>query len=105
MAELLPWIGGISTAIAAVLGAYATIKARHTETQSADREETQQALDAQAALLNRYETRIEKLEQKVDTVEHRADDAIAAKGEFQLMHQDCERRLRLAEARIAEMGG
>lgn len=105
MSELLPWIGGISTALAAVLGAYATIKARHTETQSADREETQQALDAQSALLNRYEQRIDKLESKVADVEAKAEDAITAKGEFQIMHKDCERRLAIAEARIAELGG
>jgi hypothetical protein len=103
VAEWLPWLGGTLTAIAAVLGAYAAIKARSTEARTATREETQQALDAQDRLLDRYEAKIIELERRVDRCEVVADRALAGRNEARLMHRECERRLKIAEARIAEL--
>lgn len=103
--DWLPLVGGVSTALAAILGAYAALKARRTEGRAADREETQQVLNAQATLLDRYEKRIDKLERKVHSLERKAEDLLVARDEVTAMHRDCTQRLRIAEARILELGG
>lgn len=96
--EALTTFGAVASALALFIGGYAGLQARKTESRSADREETQQALVAQQDLLNRYERRIDKLEA----------DLVLVQGH----HADCEStlddhriRLRHAEARIAELGG
>lgn len=105
MSEWLPWIGGILTAVAAVLASYAVIKQRQNEGKSIGKDELQQALDAQNGLMDRYEKRIERLEARIEVTEKKAEDAIAARDEMNLKHRSCESRLALAEARIAELGG
>jgi septal ring factor EnvC (AmiA/AmiB activator) len=106
------WVIGVLTSLAALLGAYAALKARSIDAKTATRKETQQALDAQSVLLDRYESRIATLEDHVETIEKTAEDAIAARNEMRRMHKECERslqatfdRLMLAEARISELGG
>jgi hypothetical protein len=110
--DALPWLGGILTAAAALLGAYAALKAKRIDDKTATRAETQQALDAQGLLLNRYEKRIGILEKQVDAIQDIADGAIAARNEMRLIHKECDRslrhtmeRLKIAEAKISELGG
>ena len=104
--------GGVLTAIAALLGGYAALKARSIDDKTATREETQQALNAQSALLDRYEKRIAQLETQVAGIRQTADDAVAARNEMKLIHEECDRslnqtlsRLKRAEARILELEG
>jgi septal ring factor EnvC (AmiA/AmiB activator) len=89
-------------ALAALLSAggtwYAVQASRRTEKRSATREETQQALDAQDKLLDRYEKRIEKLEDSVKT-------AVAEAAEAKSHNQSCERRLALIEHMLVDLGG
>ena len=83
-------LGVLATLIASVTGGYAAIAARRTEKRTATREETQQALDAQGELLDRYEKRIESLEATVERTLAR--------------HAECEARLFLIEREAAIHG-
>jgi uncharacterized membrane protein YccC len=114
--DVLPYVGAILTGISALLGSYATIIARRSKTKTASREETQLALDALSSVLDRYEkdnrrlridydARIDALETKVEVVEKKAEDAVAARNETALEHRDCQRRLAAAEHRLAMLGG
>lgn len=117
--DTLTLVGGILTGIAALLGGYAALKARQVEGRTATREETQQALNAQSELLNRYETRIEDQETLISSLRTKIDRALELQIKMAKAHQQCEAsleveqnarkqlesRLRIAEARIAELGG
>ena len=84
-------LGAIAAVVSAVGIVYTTWSSRRTERRSATREETQQALTAQTQLLDRYEARIERLEDSVKT--SLAREAL------------CERRLAHAEDQIVMLGG
>lgn len=84
-------LGVIATLIATATGGYAAIQSHRTERRSATRHETQQALDAQSELLDRYEKRIEVLETSIET-------ALAR-------HAKCEARLMILERQVVELGG
>lgn len=112
MSSLLSVLGGTFTALAAVVASYAALKARQVDQKTQTRQETQQALDAQSALLNRYEKRIGWLETEYHKIQVTAEDALAARNEMIHAHQRCESdlaavsdRLRIAETRIMEIGG
>lgn len=95
-------LGGLATILSGIAGTYAVIMARRTEARSATREETQQALEAQSGLLDRYEKRIESLESKVQSLEKTADDALGRAMSAESAHRDCEQRLEVA---LLEMQG
>lgn len=103
-------VGGFFAGLSTLLGVYATVLSRRTEDKTATREETETALKAQDQLLNRYEKRIEGLEQrqeileaKVVTAEQKAEDAIAARNEEAEAHRRCEERLDEANTLIHEL--
>lgn len=106
-AALDPWVGlgAVATAFGSFMGGWAALRARATEKKSASREETQQALDAQTALLDRYEKRIAYLEGQNEKLHAKVNDVLARNAMQSEAHKDCERRLALAEARISELGG
>lgn len=117
--ERLTSVGGVLGALASVMGAYAVVQSRKTEQKSASREETQQALDAQSQLLDRYEKRIEHLEARNNELHTRVNNALGELAIAKQQHRECEEqlrvtraeyeqlcsRLRIAEAKIAELGG
>lgn len=84
-------LGALFTGVATLLGAYAVLQSRRTESRTATKDETQQALNAQTALLDRQEIRIAKLETDLET-------ALAR-------HSQCERRLLVLERQIVGLGG
>ena len=91
-------LGGITALLSACATWYAVAASRRTEKRTATREETQQALDAQDKLLDRYEKRIEKLE---DSVKSAVADAAMAKTH----NASCEHRLALIEHMLVDLGG
>lgn len=100
-------ISAVMAGIAAILGSWAVVQSRKTEGRSLAREETQQAIDAQTGLLNRYETaiadrdkKIEALEAKVDALEARVEDALGARAAAESGKRDCEIRCDALEARV-----
>lgn len=103
-------VGGFFAGVSALLGTYATVVSRRTEDKTATREETETALKAQDALLNRYEKRIddlekrqETLEEKVVSAEKKAEDAIAARNDEIEAHRRCEERLNEANTLVQEL--
>lgn len=103
--DALTATGGVLTACAAVLAAYAAVRAKKTDDRSADREETQQALEAQSALLDRYERRIEHLETRNTVLHEKVNDVAAKQIQTENDHRACQSRLAAAEARLAALGG
>lgn len=103
-------VGVILTGISTLLGVYATVLSRHTEEKTVTREETEQALKAQDALLNRYEERIEKLEtrqtvleQDLEKVRGERNKALAELATEKDAHVRCEERLDEANAVIKDL--
>lgn len=86
----------VLTVVAAVLGSYAAVVARRTEGRSATREETQQALEAQDNLLDRYERRIGVLEARCEVQDKKIEDALARAMTGEQAHRECERKLEMA---------
>lgn len=119
MSAWITQIGPILLAIAAIITAGALIVQRRTESKSAERAVDQDMLDARNNMLDRYERRTALLEQRVDAVEAREQSHIRDRDEALAAHRDCQRelaevkkknesmdaRLRVAEARIFELGG
>lgn len=105
LTDVFPWLGGFITALAALLGAYAALKAKRIDNRNVTRQETQQSLNAQNVLLDRYEKRITTLEEKVELSSTKLESAMAAREEAIAAHQECESKLAAIEARITEMGG
>lgn len=112
----LPAVGGVATALAALLASYAVIQSRRTERSSANQEATQQAFDLQGKMLDRVQTeneklraRVEELHGKVNTIlAKQAVDAAAHRAQLQAItdqHHTCEQRLAAAEERLAALGG
>lgn len=83
-------LGVLATLIASLTGGYAAIASRRTEKRAATRQETQQALDAQTELLDRYEKRIGGLEEQVERTLAR--------------HMECEARLYVIEREAVTRG-
>lgn len=99
----------VMTALALVLGAYATVISRRTERGTATREETQQLIDQQNVMLERDERRIAALETKNADLENRVEDALSRAisaesraSSAERAHRDCEQRL---EAALLEFQG
>lgn len=106
-------------AAAAVISAVALYVQRRAEGKSAERAVDQSMLDSRNNMLDRYEKRTALLEARVDAVEAREQTHIKARDEAMIAHRECqlelagfkekseqmEARLRLAEARIFELGG
>lgn len=117
--ERLITVGGFLGAVSSLMGAYAVIQSRRTEQRSATREETQQALDAQNVLLDRYEKRIEHLETRNNALHGQVNKALGQLAIAKETHKECEKnlkitkkehadlatRLHIAEQKIAELGG
>lgn len=117
--EPLAIIGGIATLIGAAGGAIGGVMAFQSNKRSAEaekiaantahraatREETQQALDAQGILIERQDKRIIYLEERNAELHGKINDVLAKSAVMLEEHKHCERRLALAEARIAELGG
>ncbi len=64
MFESLPF-HGIALAATALVSVLSWWTSKRTQAKAADREATEQALAAQRSLLDRYESRIDKLEQRL----------------------------------------
>lgn len=105
-------IGAILTAIATVMGAFALVLSRRTEHKSATKEETQQAFDLQqVAMKNVLEDNI-RLRARQDDLHKSMNSVLGKLGEMTAKHETCDRnlkatndRLKIAEARILELGG
>ena len=95
---MLAAFGSIAAALASLAAAYAVVQARRTERKSADRETTQQAIDTIEKLNVMLEAKVDRLESANHALGGRLDEMRAA-------HMGCESRLRIAEAKIAELGG
>lgn len=103
-------VSAATAGISAILGGWAVLQSRKTESKTQTREEIQQALDIQSGLLTRYEGQRTILEQKVSTLESKVEDAIAARAQAEQNHRECEERadaleirVRTAEAQIAQL--
>lgn len=89
----LAWVAGISTAVAALVGAYAALVAKRTEWRTASRAETEQALQAQDGLLNQYRTRMTEMRAEF---REQLDGVRSELAEVRSQHEACEERLRRA---------
>ncbi len=103
--DALTALGAVATSLATLAGGWAVLQARRTEKRSADRQETQQALDAQSSLLDRYEKRITHLEARNSDLHGRINDVLAKFAVVSEGEKACKQRLAIAEARISELGG
>lgn len=119
MSGWITQIGPILVAVAAIISAAALIYQRRTEHKAANRAVDQAMLDSRNEMLDRYEKRATTLELRLDAVEAREqahikdrDAALAAHrlcqlelAEFKQKNESMDARLRMAEARIFELGG
>lgn len=103
--QVLTNLGLLATAAGSLVASWALIQAKRTERKSATRQEVQQAFDMQGEILDRY---------KEDNVvlRDRVSELIGSVHTLTDLHRQCEadrldteRRLHIAEAKIAELGG
>lgn len=89
IAELDPTVvEGLFAGLAAILGAYATILSRRVDQKTSSREDTQQIIDSQNDLLDRYEINNKALESRIVTLEKKVEDLIAER--FTLLNKIAE---------------
>lgn len=119
-------LGGVGTLIASVVGAFALIQKHRTdhriaetEGKKANSEETQQAFDLQdlamqevVASNSRLVAEIARVREKNDKYHDDINRILGTLGEVKARERRCQDdlnalgdRLRIAEARIAELGG
>lgn len=105
-------VGGLFTAVASVLAAWAVVVARRNEKQNATKEEVGQAFELQQKSMENVERDNERLRKRQDELHNQVESLVGRLGETTTRHRRCEEsldemfeRLRLAEARIAELGG
>jgi hypothetical protein len=121
--SILIAIGGLFTAVSAVMGSYALIQARRTERRSATKEETAQAFELQQKSMENVEKDNVRLRERSDQLHDQFADLALKIHDVEYKHRKCERsleeqsarhqtemdnlftRLRHAEAKISELGG
>lgn len=117
--EVLTSIGLTATAIGTFVGSWALFQAKKTESKAATREEVNQAFEMQGTMLNRYKEDNDRLRGRNDQMHDTINRLVAQVAETKVKHEKCEKdtnaiadrlriaenHLRVAEARISELGG
>lgn len=103
--EFFTNLGLLATAIGTVFGSWALIQAKRTDRKSATREEVQQAFDLQGEMLDRFQADNAGLRDRVNELIGSVHTLTDLHRQCEMDRLDTERRLHLAEARIAELGG
>lgn len=112
-------LGGIGTLATSILAGWAVLKSRKTEERSATHDDLEQVLESQRKLLDRYEDRIERQDERIlnlesenqrqrndhDKQREKMDEVLEKLEDAQIHQRVCEDRLRVAEAKIMELGG
>lgn len=104
--------GSLAGSVAAVIGAYALLQARRTEDKTATREEVGQAFDLQDKAMQHIVEENDRLRVRDKDLHDRVNTMAGKLGEMTTKHRQCEAtledltsRLRIAESKIAELGG
>lgn len=107
MTGILAGLASFLTAVSLVVAAMAGRTARGVAKRTLSREDTQQALDAQNRLLDRYEKRIEVQDERlaaqdkrIELLERTAEDAIADRNRLVAAHRQCEKDLELIKLEL-----
>lgn len=104
--------GGLLTALAGAMASWALVLARRNERRSANKDETQQAFDLQQVAMGNIVADNERLRARQGELHDTVNRVVGKLGEMTTQHARCEEqldavigRLRVAEARIHELGG
>lgn len=119
LADTLTNLSATGSVLATILGAAAVVLARRNDTKGIALQEERQAFELQAEAMTLQSQQMDRVLAESDRVRARNEQmheslntALAKVAEITVKHERCERdlnalgnRLRIAEARITELGG